>query len=299
MTRLVAFAAMALVWGLTWMPMKLASAEVPPILLAAVRFILAGLCFFVWALVARLPLRPVQPGRLIVATLLITVVCYAFVFWGVAHAPTGLAAIVNLSLIPVFTILVGAAAGEEAITGRRIAAIGLGIVGLVALFAERMGRVGDTAVVWGLASVVVGTLGYASGAVISRPLTRAMSPIVLACYETFFGGLVLLPVSLAVEGFDPSHLLALTRGAPLFGLLFLVFGGSLTGFSIYLWLVRDWGPFRAGLYAFVSPAVAVAVGVIVQGEHFGPAEAVGMLVMFAATALVVRPEKALAAPAGR
>lgn len=64
-------------------------------------------------------------------------------------------------------------------------------------------------------------------------------------------------------------------------------GGSLGAFSIYLWLVRDWGAFRAGLYAFVSPIVAVALGVVVADEAFGWPEAVGMVVMFAATALAL------------
>ena len=64
-------------------------------------------------------------------------------------------------------------------------------------------------------------------------------------------------------------------------------GGSLGAFSIYLWLVRDWGAFRAGLYAFVSPVVAVAVGVAVAQEPFGWPEACGMVLMLAATTLAI------------
>ncbi len=67
----------------------------------------------------------------------------------------------------------------------------------------------------------------------------------------------------------------------------IVIGGSLIAFSIFLWLVRDWGAFRAGMYAFVSPVIAVAIGVIYAHEPFGWAEASGMCIMLAATALAL------------
>ena len=106
--HLVAFALMALIWGLTWLPMKLAAEVVPPIFLAAVRFVLAAVGYFVIAKVMNLPLVLARPGRVILASLLINTGCYALVFWGVAHAPTGLSAVVNLALLPIFVILVGA-----------------------------------------------------------------------------------------------------------------------------------------------------------------------------------------------
>ncbi|MCJ2072227.1 EamA family transporter [Methylobacterium sp. J-030] len=67
----------------------------------------------------------------------------------------------------------------------------------------------------------------------------------------------------------------------------MVIGGSLIAFSIFLWLVRDWGAFRAGMYAFVSPVIAVAIGVIYAHEPFGWEEVSGMGIMLAATALAL------------
>jgi drug/metabolite transporter (DMT)-like permease len=207
--------------------------------------------------------------------------CYSFLFWGVAHSPTGLAAIVNLSLIPVLSMLVGALYGEETISGRRIAAVALGALGLVLLFSTRNG---DTAregnqVGLGLAAVVVATLSYAWGAIISKPLVREMPPVAVAFWQTLIGGVSLVAVALVLEPVRPDAVAALFHG------------GSLVGFSVYLWLLREWGAFRAGLYAFVSPIIAVGVGVIWAGESFGPWEGVGMAIMFGATALVVKPEK--------
>ena len=288
LVRLAAFLLMSLVWGLTWMPMKLASEAVPPILLAAVRFIVAGLCFGLYAAVTRLPLRPSRPGRVLLASLLITTGCYGPLFWGLARAPTGISALVNFALMPVFIIGIGSLYGLEPITRRRLASVALGAAGLALLFSTRSGAAGEgLAVTAGLAGVVVGTASYAWGAVLSRPLVQDGSPVALAFWQTLLGGVALLPVSALVEGADFSGLAGFAEPKALFGLAFLVGAGTLVGFSIYLWLVREWGAFRAGLYSFVSPAVAVGVGIWWGGEAFGWPEAVGTALMMAATATVI------------
>lgn len=293
---IAAFAGMALIWGLTWLPMKIASEAVPPIFLAMMRFLLAGLCYLAFILAKGLPLKMVQPGRVVVASLLITTGCYSLLFWGVARAPTGLSSIVNLSLMPIFLILVGALYGQERITPRRLGAIALGVLGLVMLFSGRTGTAQDGALI-GLAAVALATLSYAWGGVVSRPLMQTMHPITLAFWETSIGALGLIPVSLLVEGNDPAYFAGLTDERAIMGLAILVLGGSLGGFSIYLWLVRDWGAFRAGLYSFVSPVVAVAVGVAFANEAFGWPEAIGMAVMLSATALALTEGKRAAKPA--
>jgi drug/metabolite transporter (DMT)-like permease len=300
LSRLAAFALMALIWGVTWLPMKLASEVVPPIFLAGVRFLLAGSCFLLIALARGLPLRPVQFGRVVVASLLITTGCYSFVFWGVAHAPTGLSAIVNLALMPIFLVVIGAAYGQERITMRRAGAIGLGVAGLVLLFSGRSSGSAQSGTVaaLGLVSVAIGTASYAWGSVISRPLMQSMPPLVLAFWETLIGAVGLVPVSIVLEGYDPTRFAALTDPRAIVGLSVLVLGGSLAAFSIFLWLVRDWGAFRAGLYAFVSPIVAVAIGVVYAHEPFGWPEALGMVLMLGATALSFPKGKSLVMTTG-
>jgi drug/metabolite transporter (DMT)-like permease len=284
--RIAAFVLMTLIWGATWLPMKMASEAVPPIFLATVRFFISGALFLVIVRAAGLPLRPPNFARVVLASLFITTGCYSFLFWGVAHAPSGLSAIVNLALMPVFLVLIGFLYGQERITRRRVGAIGLGIVGLVLLFSGRITTTqSGTSAVLGLAAVAAGTACYALGSVISRPLMQSMPPLVLAFWETTIGAVGLLPVSLLVEGYDPARFAALLDRRAVIGLAVLVIGGSLGAFSIFLWLVRDWGAFRAGLYSFVSPVIAVAIGVAYAHEPFGWAETMGMGIMLAATAL--------------
>ena len=291
--RLLAFAAMAITWGLTWLAAKWATEAAPPVLVAALRLCIACPAFLVWCVLARLPLAVPGVGRLAASTLLLNTGCYSFLFWGVARTPTGLASIVNLSLIPVLSMAIGAAYGEERITRRRLVAVGFGAIGLVLLFGSRgTGGEHEATMAFGLAAVVAATFSYAWGAIVSKPLVRAMPPVSLAAWQTGLGGISLLAVSAVIERFDGADMMALASGKPLAGLAFLVLAGSLIGFSVYLWLLREWGAFRAGLYAFISPIIAVAVGVAVLGEPFGRWEALGMAIMLGATALVVRPEQA-------
>ena len=284
------FATLCIVWGLTWWPTKVGAAHVPPILLAAARFTIAGALMLAWAGRDALAVPRSARARLVATALLVNTGNYALLFWGIARAPTGLAAIVNFATIPVFSLVASRWLEGEPIGGRRIAAIALGALGLALLFATRARSAAGTATasgdeLAGLAAVALGTLLYCIGAVLSRPIAATLPVVALAGWQTLVGGVGLVVLSLALEPVEQRHLQELVRWPTLPALAFLVAAGSLAGFTIYLRLLRDWGAFRAGLYAFVSPAIAVAVGVVVLGERFGWMEGVGGVLMFAAAAI--------------
>jgi drug/metabolite transporter (DMT)-like permease len=284
-------------WGLTWLPVKVASAEVPPVFLAAVRFTLAGAVFLAWSGLKRARVPGGLLPRMLLSALAINTGNYALLFWGIAHAPTGLAAVVNLASIPIFTLLLALLYREDVATPARLGAIALGLLGLIFLFWTKLQRgEGDATVPLALGAIVVGTLSYSWGAILSRPLLRAMHPLGIAAWQCLVGGFSLALLSLALEPVTVASLGKLLIWPVWPAVLFLVVGGSLVGFAVYLMLLRDWGPFRAGLYCFVSPVIAVAVGVFVLGEPFGLNELVGSLLMFGATALAVLPRRRSAAP---
>ncbi|AMJ63635.1 hypothetical protein AXW83_11950 [Bosea sp. PAMC 26642] len=284
---------MCLVWGLTFMPVKVGSAHVPPIFLAAVRFWIAGLLMLLWA-GRDVPKVPAEARwRLIVTALLVNTGNYAFLFWGTAQAPSGLSAIVNFATIPIYSLLASRVIEGQAISRRRVIAILVGMVGLGFLFATRSfgglsAAQGNPLEVWGLAAVAFGTLLYCVGAVLSRRIAGTMPTLTLAGWQTLIGGAGLTVIALALEDIGPAQFAALISWPVAPALATLVIGGSLMGFTIYLRLLRDWGAFRAGLYAFVSPVIAVTAGVIVLDEPFGWAEAVGAVLMFGAAAIALR-----------
>lgn len=287
------FAVMCLVWGLTFLPVKIGTMHAPPILLAAARFLIAGALMLLWAGrdLPKVP-RSAWP-RLVGTALLINTGNYTFLFWGVVHAPSGLSAIVNFATIPIFTLLASRVFEGNPITIRQLAAIALGTVGLAFLFATRAtgalsAASGDPQEVIGLAAIAFGTLLYCVGAVLARPIAGTMPTLTLAGWQTFIGGLGLLAVTLIVEGADAAKFALLLSWPVWPATLFLVVAGSLMGFTIYMRLLRDWGAFHAGLYAFISPAIAVVAGLVVLDEPFGPAEAIGAVLMFAAAAVALR-----------
>jgi drug/metabolite transporter (DMT)-like permease len=126
---------------------------------------------------------------------------------------------------------------------------------------------------WGGGAILLSAIMYAAGSVLSRSLLRAYPAIYVSGITLFCGGVVVTIASILFEA-----------GV---SWLFLVFGGSIAAYTIYLKLVRDWGPSRAGAYCFVSPAIAVAFGAALLGERLGVNELVGTVVMVTAAWLAV------------
>ncbi|HJS84999.1 MAG TPA: DMT family transporter, partial [Acetobacteraceae bacterium] len=120
------------------------------------------------------------------------------------------------------------------------------------------------------------------------PLMRTMPPAHVAAMTNFIGGGLLLIFALA---FEPGALAATTGnwGLPAFlAWLYLLLPGSLGATVIYFLLVRDWGASRAGTYAFISPVIAVAIGLAFFGERVEASDVFGMILMLAAAGMVLR-----------
>lgn len=290
MTRpAILFAAMCLIWGLTWIAMKIGVTAMPPVMFAALRFIAAGILLLAWraATGGRFAVHRGDWLRLLAASLFIITFCYAPLFWGIARVASGLAATVNLALVPVGLFLLGLAYGEERFSRRQVVALAVGLVGLALLFAPKIAA-DARAELAGIGAIILGTFAYCWGSILSRPLLRRYSSGLLAGLNTFIGGLALGLWSLLAESDAAGSLTALGDPAVLASWLFLVAFGSLAGFTIYLRLLRDWGAARVGMYAFVTPVVAVIAGAAFFGERFGPSELAGMAVLLVATWLALR-----------
>lgn len=279
------FLILCVVWGLTWIAVKFGVASVPPILFAATRFIFAGLMLLGWGTVrgvVRLPAGR-DIGRLLVTSLLMITLCYGPLFWGMMFVPSGTAAVLEMSLTPLALLAFGVALGEESWSAVRLAAMVLGVTGLIILFAPEVGT--PDAGLWtifGLVAVAWAAISSAWGSVLARPLVSRYGSTTLSGSTTLIGGVLLLSVSLIMETGAPAALATLWNWQAVAGLLFLVIFGSLIGYSIYMQLLRDIGPAKAGSFAFVSPAIAVAAGAILAGEAVTFQSMTGMILMMLA-----------------
>lgn len=292
------FALMCLIWGTTWIAMKAGLEAVPPCFLAGTRFSVAGvlMLLFTWRRGELVPIRRTDIFPLAVMTMLMVVAAYALLYWGAKFVSTGLAAILDLALMPVALLAIGALLGEDRFTLARSTGIAIGVAGLLILFGPKAvqgGGAGGPMEVLGGTAIVVCALIYSVGSVLARPLLRTYPAPLLSGITLLPGGLVLFAGSLA---FEPGATRALAGDwgtAAWAGWVFLVLAGSLTAYTIYLNLVREWGPSRAGAYAFVSPIVAVFLGVAVRGETVTLTDALGMATMLAGAWLTLRPAEPL------
>lgn len=284
--NLIFFAIMSLIWGLTWAAIKLGLIDLPPLLLAAARYLLAAVLLAIAVRDAGAAFAEGRALRTIVSALLINTCTYGMLFWGMQHVPSGLSGLVNLALIPVLLFGFAILTGEERPTWRHAIALAIGCGGLVGLFWTRLGVESGTSAI-GLGAIVAGTICYCAGSVASRPLVGPVKPLALTMVQAAIGGMSLLVLSLFLEPLSGETINAFLAPAAIGSLLFLSLLGTIVAYSLYLVLMREWGTVRAGLYAFVSPIVALAVGVWLFGEKFAWAEFVGAALLLAAAAIAL------------
>lgn len=284
------FTLMCLIWGATWLAMKLGVDSVPAVFFGGTRFVTAGLVLLVYASfqgeVRRLSRREI--GRLMLVQLLMVVLTYGPLFWGIRHVPSGLTAVLDLALMPVSLLVFGIALGEEHWSTTRAAALGFGFAGLAVLFGPRIAIPTDRVGLIGAMAIVFSAIVYSLGSVVARPLTRTISPAFMSGLTLLPGGLVLTLGALALE---PGALQAARFDwgiAAWGGWLFLVVFGSLVAFTVYMRLIAVWGPTRAGSYAYISPVIAVLLGVAVLGERVGLRDGLGMALLVVAAFFSMR-----------
>ncbi len=281
------FSIMSLVWGATWAAVKVGVTAVPPVFFAAMRYLLVGvlLVLFVRGLGSLFARGFI--GRTVVTGALVNVGTYALLFWGMQFVGSGVSGLINLALVPVGLFGLSVLVGDEQPRWRHAVALALGVAGLAVLFSGKTSFAASGAELWGAGAIVAATFCYCLGTVLSRPLVTAFTPLQVTAAQAVVGAVGLVALSAALEPLSIETLGALASPAPLAGLMFLVIFGTIAAYTIYLLLVREWGAPRAGLYAFVSPIVALALGWLLFAEPVGWREAVGAAAMLLAAALAM------------
>lgn len=278
---------MSLIWGLTWAAVKYGLQVMPPLLLAAARYLLTAMLLLFTVRGDRDAFVDGRAPRTVAVAVLMNAATYGPLFWGMQHVASGLSGLVNLSLTPIMLFGLAAVTGEERPSWRHALALAIGLAGLTALFWRRLGEGGAS--IAGLIAIVVGTACYCIGSVLARPLVKAVPPLVFTKLQAAIGGSILLLAAIVMEPLPPLSIFVTWQA--LGALAFLSVLGTIVGFSIYLVLLRDWGTARAGLYAFVSPVVALGAGALLFGESVGTAEMAGSaLLIVAAAVAMLKPE---------
>jgi drug/metabolite transporter (DMT)-like permease len=282
----LAFAAIYLLWGSTYLAIRIAVQLVPPFFAAGTRFFLAGTGLYV---VMRLCGRPCPLGKewrsLLLIGSLMLVVTYGAVFWAEQFVPSGFTSVLEATL-PLITVgLEVFVFRQQRFRWRLLVSIALGFVGVLLLLLRNAQHVA----VLPCAAILVGGTAWSLGAVLTRSLPLPKSKGITAGAEMMFGGAILLALSASTGEMHPfPHVSAKAA----FALGYLVVAGSLLGFSAFVWLLGRMPATRVASHAYINPVVAVALGYFVAGEVVTPRMLIGTALIVASVAFILIKDKA-------
>jgi drug/metabolite transporter (DMT)-like permease len=281
-----AFAAIYVVWGSTYLAVKIVVHASPPLLAAGVRFLLAGAALYAWARVRGAPAPTRQQwGALALLGALIFPPGYSALFWAEQTIPSGLAAVL-VATLPLWTLCLEVAVFRtRRATWRQGIAIALGFLGVVLLSG---GTALHTPGAWlPCVALVVCEIGWALGSILMRRLPLPASSIVSAGGQMVIGGAILLIGSASLG--EWRHLTTPTPAA-VAAMAYLVVAGSMIAFSAYVWLLGRASPSRLASFTYVNPLVALLIGWVGGGEAL-PARALSGAAFVIASVVLVRGGK--------
>ena len=298
--RLVlAFVAVYVVWGSTYLFIRFAVETLPPFLMAGVRFAVAGAILYLWAKIRGAPTPTGAELRgAAIAGLFLLLGGNGAVVWAEQRVPSGITALL-VATVPVWMVLLdwlrpgGVRPRAGVFVGLALGLVGLGLlVGRGALGADGQGA--DMA---GAAVLVVGSILWATGSLYVRHSHHPSSAFMTNAVQMLAGGGALVIAGLAageLGRFDPAA--ASTRS--LLSLLYLVVAGSLIGFTAYTYLLQVTTPAKVSTYAYVNPVVAVLLGWAFAGEAITARTLVAAAVILAGVAIITMAGDARPARAG-
>jgi len=266
---LLAFAIIYLVWGSTFFAIRVGVREVPPFLLAAMRFVVAGLVLYGW-MIARGERSPTgrQWKSVSLLAVLIFVLDYGLVFWAEQSVPSGVTAVM-MATIPVFMALSEIVfLRTQRLTLRLALALSIGIGGVAVLMSRSLNLGGAPIDKTGAMALIVASMSWSVSSALTRKLPLPASKVMSSGAQMLAGGVFLTITAAALGEFRNFHPWTISRGVWL-SLLYLIVAGSIVAFTAYVWLIHHESPTKVGTYAYVNPVVAVLVGYFLGGEALG------------------------------
>jgi drug/metabolite transporter (DMT)-like permease len=307
----VALAIVYVVWGSTYLGIDLAVRTIPPFLMAAARFAVAGGLLYVWAIrrgdrrrldgasnerrrrlgrrrsgnrADRPTARHWLSAFLVAAPML--AVGNAAVGWAEQTLDTGTASLIIAS-VPLWMALLDRVFYAQRLARTVVLGLVIGFAGVGLLVAPGgAGGAGSRATF----VLVFSSLAWAIGSLYSRRAPLPRRPLVAAAMQMLAGGLMLTVVGAVSGEFGRVHPTQIS-GESWFGLAYLVVAGSLLGFTAYMWLLRAAPTSLVGTYAYVNPVIAVLLGTVLLGEGLSWRTLVGGGIIVASVALIVRAPK--------
>ncbi len=297
---IVAFAALYLIWGSTYLGIRFAIETIPPFFMAGTRFLIAGIIMYAIALsqgIAKSSWANWGTSLIIGACLLLG--GNGGVTISEKYIDSGLAAVI-VAIVPIYIVVLGWATGTAP---RPTAVVWLGLlggfigVGILLGPALRFSSNDLHRPAIGMSILFVSCFLWSAGSLYSRTAKHAASPFLTAAQQMICGGLLLLLAGIATgetRQFHPASMSILSMAS----FVYLVIIGAVVGYTAYIWLLRHCDPAKVATYAYVNPVVAVLLGTAFAGETLSRRTlvAAGLIIGSVATVITAQQLRARVEP---
>lgn len=284
----IAFATVYIVWGSTYFFIQKAIESIPALTLGAIRFLAAGSILMGWCALKGEKLWDLkQMKAAAVSGLLMLFIGNGAVIWAEKTLPSSLVAVL-VSSAPIWFVVLDKPKWKENFTSRAtILGLIVGFIGVILLFSEQTTKAlgnGNGYQVIGLSILIIGAMSWAGGSLYSK-YNSTGSATMNTAWQMLAAGIAFIPGSLFTNEWSGFHWNAVSGGS-WFSLLYLIFMGSLAGYSAYVWLLQVRPATQVSTYAYVNPVVAVLLGVLFAGEHMSLLQIVGLAVILTSVLLI-------------
>src|ERR1035441_1607813 len=289
----LAFSAIYLVWGSTYLAIRFAVETIPPLVTAGIRHATAGAILFAWAWARGF--RPTRAHWLsgIVVGALFFLIGHGSLHWAEQYVGSGLAALL-IATEPMFILVLAWMMGRQKISPVSALGLGLGVVGLAMLAGAELTVKGSS--LWRLLAVLLGSLAWSLGVVIAPRLKLPSDALGRPALPTLCGALMLLIAAGVTGEFQQTHWASISMRS-IFGLGYLITFGSVVAFTSYTWLLQRVPPALVATHTYANPVVAVLLGWFLAHEPLTMRVVLASVAILGAIVLVRRGERLPAAKA--
>jgi len=287
----LAFVAIYVIWGSTYLAIRYAVETIPPLVTAGIRHSLAGGIMLTWAWWRGF--RPTRQQWVAGFALgaLFFLIGHGSLHWAEQYVGSGLAALL-IATEPMFILVLGWMMGQQKISLLSALGLGLGVVGVAVLTGAELTVKGSS--FWGLLAVLLGSLSWSLGVVV-LPWLRLPSDALGRTALPMICGSVLLLIAAGVTGeFHETHWSSITLRS-IFGLGYLITFGSVIAFTAYTWLLQRVPPALVATHTYANPVVAVILGWLLAREPLTLRVVLASVAILGAIVLVRQGERAVAA----
>ena len=273
-------------WGSTYLGIDIAVQHIPPTLMCATRFTIAGVIMLAYCVLRGQNIRysARELIRLAVVGILLLVGGNLTLSYSELYIPSGLAALL-VAIVPLwFLVLDSLMIGHHRVSGRGLLGLGLGFAGTLVLLWPKLTATGELGrkELWYSVALIGGALSWAFGSVLSKKWQSGPPTFAATSWQVFFAGLANLVFAFVNRDF--AHVTWTARGIG--AIAYLVVGGSLIGYTAYIYILGHAPTAKVSTYAYVNPVVAVFLGWLVLNEKIDGYMLAGSAIVIASVVLV-------------